>query len=174
MNPDEIKIEALNPKQVPIINIYLSCEKTYSGIRQQEEQIKNMLKALRDEQHRLAKDRNGKYANTKMVQDTTGFKSLSIPENLKEFKINLGKAIQRTENQLNGVTEQRRHWSDELGEKRVELFKLIGRILKTQHNISFEEMVDYLKEKQEIQDMRPNGEIDKTIKEALGEIKLDG
>jgi len=169
----KVSIEALNPKQVPIMQVYGEIEKLYSGVRQQEEKTKNMLKALREEQHRHAKDRNGKYARTKMVQDVTGFKSLSIPENLKEFRENLNKTIMQIENQLNGITEQRRHRGDDLGEKRVEVFKLFGRILKTQHGVSYKDMLDYLEEKSEVKDMRPSKDIDAVIKQALGDVKKD-
>jgi len=157
----KIKIEPLAPPHQQLLQTYLEFDGQYRGLINQEDSIRMNNTGIKRFIHDLKKDPSLVSRLTVTVAPNI-LKRLK-PTDKKHLLTDYMNMLKSNENKLVGVGEQRKHKADEIGQLRVNCFKLFGKKLMSQHDFTAEMLSEMLVEKPAIKDMREEDVLNNAI-----------
>ena len=156
-----IEVKAFTPTEIEVFKELTLIDGLYRGLYEDVEknrikivQLKNVLKDVRAKPSLSRQIANG------LFQDVT-------PTQRAEIIKNITNTLNSTYDAYVGQIEQLKHRSDEFGDVRIRLFKLIGYTLKIQHGLKHEDICSLLTEETTFEHYRPNDDINSDIAKAL-------
>ena len=156
-----VNIEAFYPYQVDIIKHLSTVDNLFRSLKGDEEKHRMQLNGIKEIMRKL------RSKNTMQVQIATGLTEIVSPTIRKQLIDNTSRSFNAANDKYKGIVEQVRHRSDEVGESRIRMFKMLGEVLKRQHGLSVEDLSGYLVEKQAVQAKRLPVDFDVDIKKAV-------
>lgn len=162
------KVEPFDPQQKQVIKQLIDYDTVYFGLCSQMEQTRRKLKALRDIIHKAKK--NG-VAGILVPWAAGQYRQLKHEDKDEYIKSHMD-VHRKLKNSYKGIAGQRQHRADELGEKRMLAFRMLYNVLKDQHDMTHEELVEWLTEKN-LRLARENPDLDPIIKSEIEDNKSD-
>lgn len=150
-----VRVEPFNPTDTQELNYLGTINNEYQALRVQEEQHRNTLNELHRKSDEIQSTINDTSKTYLIPWGGNVMKTIRSREEKQDMLNELQTALNKMNNEYNGILGQRRHRETELGESRVKVFKIFAFKLLHEHELTIDDLHHFIQQVEEMHTRKP-------------------